>query len=80
MIRLTNKIDSFKTVLDRNGQKIHIGEQALIINYGCFLKCQVVGFSVNYKYVYLVSRERLYKRLPANIVLVHNLRNWKTVK
>ena len=80
MIRLSNETDSFKTVLDRNGQKIHIGEQALIINYGYFLKCQIVGFSTNYKYVYLISGETLYKRLPTNIVLVHNLRNWKTVR
>ena len=80
MIRLANETDSFKTVLDRNGQKIHIGEQALIINYGYFLKCQIVGFSTNYKYVYLISGETLYKRLPVNIVLVHNLRNWKTVR
>ena len=68
-----NNCDSFKNVLDRNGSKIHIGEHALIINYGCFLKCQIAGFSANYKYVYLISRERLYKRLPTNIILVHNL-------
>jgi hypothetical protein len=80
MIRLTNETDSFKTVLDRNGTKIHIGEQALIINYGYFLKCQIVGFSTHYKYVYLISGETLYKRLPMNIVLIHNLRNWKNVK
>ena len=52
MLRLVNETDSFKTVLDRNGSKIHIGEQALIINYGYFLKCQVIGFSENYNYVY----------------------------
>lgn len=80
MIRLANETDSFKSVFDRNGTKIHIGEQALIINYGYFLKCQIVGFSTNYKYVYLISGETLYKRFPANIVLVHNLRNWKTVR
>ena len=80
MIRLVNETDSFKTILDRNGQKIHIGEQALIINYGYFIKCQIVGFSTNYKYVYLISGETLYKRRPVNIVLVHNLRNWKTVR
>ena len=47
MIRLANETDSFKSVFDRNGTKIHIGEQALIINYGYFLKCQIVGFSTN---------------------------------
>jgi hypothetical protein len=80
MIRLANETDSFKTVLDRNGTKIHIGEQAIIINYGYFLKCQIVGFSTNYKYVYLISGETLYKRHPVNIVLVHNLQNWKNVR
>ena len=64
MIRLVNETNSFKTLLDRNGQKIHIGEQALIINYRYFLKCQVVGFSHNFKYVYLISGETLYKRNP----------------
>lgn len=76
MLRLLNEGDSFKSVFDRNGTKIHIGEQALIINFGCFLKCQVIGFSKNYNYVYLVSNERLYKRKPSNVVLVHNLFSW----
>ena len=77
MLRLLNEGDSFKSVFDRNGTKIHIGEQALIINYGYFLKCQVIGFSKNYNYVYLVSSERLYKRKPSNVVLVHNLFSWE---
>lgn len=77
MLRLLNEGDSFKSVFDRNGTKIHIGEQALIINFGCFLKCQVIGFSKNYNYVYLVSSERLYKRKPSNVVLVHNLFSWE---
>ena len=77
MLRLSNGSDSFRTVLDRNGMKIHIGEQALIIEKSKYLKCQVVAFSTNYKYVYLVSNEILFKRSPGNIVLIHNLKKWK---
>ena len=71
-----NNNDSFKTVLDRNGQKIHIGEWALIIEDGRYIKAQVCGFSDNYKYVYLIYWDSLYKRIPGNVVLVHNLKNW----
>ena len=78
MLHLANESDSFKTLLDRNGQKIHIGEQALILFDYSFIRCQVIGFSKNYKYVYLVSNELLFKRNPENIVLVHNLQNWKS--
>lgn len=77
MIRLANEKDSFKSIFDRNGTKIHIGEQTLIINDGYFLKCQVIGFSKNYNYVYLICNETLYKRKPSNIVIIHNLFNWK---
>jgi hypothetical protein len=77
MLRLANEPESFKTILDRNGIKIHIGEQALIIEKSKYLKCQVVAFSANYKYVYLVSNEIIFKRNPNNIVLIHNLKNWK---
>ncbi len=77
MLRLANEPESFKTILDRNGMKIHIGEQALIIEKSKYLKCQVVAFSINYKYVYLVSNETLFRRNPDNIVLIHNLKKWK---
>ena len=69
--------DSFKTMLDRNGQKIHIGESALIIDNGFYVKAQVCAFSENYKYVYLIYWDNLYKRTPQNVVLVHNLNKWK---
>jgi hypothetical protein len=75
MICLSNP--EFKSVLDRNGVKIHITAHALINNYGHFIKCQVIGFSKNYKYVYLVCDEILYKRTPENIVIVNNLMKWK---
>ena len=77
MLHLVNESESFKTVLDRNGTKIHIGEQALILNYGYFIRCQVVAFSKNYKYVYVIGNETLYKRHPENIIIVHNLQNLK---
>jgi hypothetical protein len=72
-----NNNDSFKTMLDRNGQKIHIGESALIIDNGRYVRAQVCAFSESYKYVYLIYWDNLYKRTPSNIVLVHNLNNWK---
>lgn len=72
-----NNNDSFKTMLDRNGQKIHIGESALIIDNGQYVKAQVCAFSENYKYVYLIHWDNLYKRTPQNIVLVHNLNKWE---
>ena len=77
MIKLANEMDSFKSVFDRNGTKIHIGEHVLIINNGYFLKCQVCGFSNKYKYVYLINNKTLYKRTPDNIVIVHNLNKWE---
>lgn len=77
MLHLANESDSFKTVLDRNGAKIHIGEQALILCDYNFVRCQVIGFSKNYKNVYLFGNQSLHKRCPNNIVLVHNLVNWK---
>ena len=77
MLHLVNESDSFKTVLDRNGSKIHIGEQVLILNCGYFIRCQVVAFSNNYKYVYMISGETLYKRRPENIIIVRNLQNLK---
>ena len=77
MLHLINETDSFKTVLDRNGQKIHVGEQALVLNGNGYIKCQVIGFSKNYKNVYLFGNYSLYKRNPNNIVVVHNLFNWK---
>lgn len=79
MIRLANEVESFKTVLDRNGVKIHIGEQALVLSGSCFIRCQVIGFSNNYKFVYLFGNQSLYKRIPQNIVLVHNLKNWENI-
>ena len=71
-----NNNDSFKTLLDRNGQKIHIGEWALVIDDGRYVKAQICAFSQSYKYVYLIYWDQLYKRIPENIVIVHNLNKW----
>ena len=77
MIHCNNNSDSFKSVFDRNGTKIHIGEQALLIDNGRYIRAQVCAFSENYKYVYLICWDTLYKRAPQNIVLVHNLNTWE---
>jgi hypothetical protein len=77
MLHVANESDSFKNILDRNGVKIHIGEQALVLCDYTFIRCQVIGFSKNYKDVYLFGNQSLYKRRPNNIVIVHNLQNWK---
>lgn len=75
MIHCNN--DSFKSVFDRNGTKIHIGEQALILDNGRYVRAQICAFSESFKYVYLIYWDNLYKRAPQNIVIVHNLKTWK---
>ena len=74
---ILNGTEQFRLPLDRNGSKIHIGEYALLLSGSCFIRCQVIGFSENYKFVYLFGNHSLYKRMGHNIVIVHQLNKWE---
>lgn len=70
--------DQFHSPMDRNGTKIHIGEEVLFLNFNKIIRGEVCGFTKNYKYVYIAStNDVLYKRKGNSIVIVHRLSKWR---
>lgn len=82
MITFNTNTDQFKPLLDRNGTKIHIGENVIIKRISRFISGTVCGFSDDNRYVYVIGydpytcSESLFKRYPNNVVIVHRLDKW----